>query len=179
MAHMANPMKSRKKSRQPVAARVAPPKVKKSQAVASPIQTKKLDIGELSNHLGYFLRRLQVAVFKDFIRRLAPLKLRPAQYSVLLVIKANPGRAQAAIGETLNIERARLVRLLHELERRRWISRRESAVDARSHSLYLTNEGENALARIKTLTSLHEAEMAKFVGSERRMLLMDLLKDFG
>jgi DNA-binding MarR family transcriptional regulator len=150
---------------------------KLAPALVSPLQTEMLELGPLNGHLGYFLRRLQIAVFKDFIRTLAPMKLRPAQYSVLAVIEANPGRSQAAIGEALNIERARLARLLHELERRKWIERRAS--DGRSHSLFLTSEGERALLRIKGLAKRHEAQMAAFVEPRRRMLLMDLLKDFG
>src|SRR5215475_2230272 len=76
----------------------------------------QLKLGALDGHLGYFLRRLQVSVFKDFIRTLAPMDVRPAQYSVMLLIEANPGRSQAAIGQALDIERARLARLLHGLE---------------------------------------------------------------
>ena len=150
---------------------------KLAPAVVSPLQTEMLQLGALNGHLGYFLRRLQIAVFKDFIRTLAPMKLRPAQYSVLVVIAANPGRSQAAIGQALNIERARLARLLHELERRRWIERRAS--DGRSHSLFLTSEGEKALIRIRGLAERHEAQMAAFVEPRRRVLLIDLLKDFG
>lgn len=146
---------------------------------ASLEQTDKLKLGALNGHLGYFLRRLQVAVFKNFIRTLAPMDVRPAQYSVLLLIEANPGRSQAAIGQALDIERARLARLLHVLEGRRWIERRASAGDGRSHSLFLTREGEKALARIKSLTARHEAWLTAFVGSKRRTILMDLLKDFG
>ena len=56
--------------------------------------------------------------------RSAPVDVRPAQYSVLVLIAANPGRSQAVIGKALNIERARLARMLHELERRQWIERR-------------------------------------------------------
>ena len=54
-----------------------------------------LDIGLLNEHLGYFIRRLQVWVFQDFIRTLAPVDIRPAQYSVLVVIAANPGLSQS------------------------------------------------------------------------------------
>src|SRR5262245_21742133 len=79
--------------------------------------TQRLALGELRDHLGYLVRRLQVGIFQDFIRTLAPMDVRPAQYSVLLVIAANRGRSQAAIGRALGIERARLARLLHELER--------------------------------------------------------------
>jgi len=138
-----------------------------------------LELGQLNNHLGYFLRRLQIWVFKDFIETLRVMKVRPAQYSVLLIIEANPGRTQAAIAQSLSIERARLARLLHELERRKWISRRASGGDARSHSLYLTRDGERALERIKVLARRHEAQLASYIGQKRRQQLMDLLREFG
>ena len=142
-------------------------------------QTDQLKLGTLDGHLGYFLRRLQVSVFKDFMRTLAPMDVRPAQYSVLLLVEANPGRSQAAIGQALDIERARLARLLHGLEGRGWIERRAADGDGRSHSLYLTRGGEKALVRIKALTARHEAWLAEVLGSKRRLLLMDLLKEFG
>jgi len=107
------------------------------------------------------------------------MKVRTAQYSVLLIIEANPGRSQAAIGQTLGIERARLARLLHELERRKWISRHASGSDARKHSLYLTADGEKALAKIKSLAEQHEAQLAEYVGPKRHIQLIDLLRDFG
>jgi DNA-binding MarR family transcriptional regulator len=138
-----------------------------------------LDLGELNDHVGYFVRRLQVAVFTDFITRLAPLKVRPAQYSVLVLIAANPGRSQAVIGQALQIERARLARLLHELEGRGWVERRRSSQDGRSHSLFVTAAGTKALARIKTLTARHEQTMTAFIGPERRAVLLKLLREFG
>ena len=137
----------------------------------------KLALGALDGHLGYFLRRLQVAVFQDFIRTLAQVDVRPAQYSVLLIIEANPGRSQAAIGQALHIERARLARMLHELERRSWVERRDG--DGRTHSLFLTDGGVAALAKIKALAARHEQQLAEMVGPKRRKLLMDLLREFG
>ena len=154
--------------------RTAVAKTKNGRPAAS---VEKLALGQLNHHLGYFLRRLQIWVFQDFIQTLRPMKVRPAQYSVLLIIEANPGRSQAAIGQTLGIERARLVRLLHELERRKWVSRRASGSDARSHSLHLTADGEKALVKIKSLAKQHEAQLAEFVGPKRHWQLMDLLLD--
>jgi DNA-binding MarR family transcriptional regulator len=152
---------------------------RKPAAKAIQLQDQALQLGVLNGHLGYFVRRLQVAIFKDFIRVLTSMKLRPAQYSVLVLVEANPGSSQAAIGRALNIERARLARLLHELERRKWVKRRIASGDGRSHSLFLTGYGEKALARIKTLAARHESELAAAIGHKRRMLLMDLLRDFG
>ncbi len=140
---------------------------------------KTLALGVLDQHLGYMLRRLQLWVFQDFIETLRPLKVRPAQYSVLLIISANAGRSQAAIGQRLGIERARLARMLHELERRKWVTRRANGSDARSHSLYLTPDGEQALVKITRLAQRHEAQLASHVGPKRHGKLMALLRDFG
>ena len=139
----------------------------------------RLDFGELNEHVGYFLRRIQVAVFKNFIRTLAPMDVRPAQYSVLVLIASNPGRSQSAIGQALNIERARLARMLHELERRNWIERRAAPDDRRSHSLFLTATGEKALVRIRALAAKHEAYMVEVLGTKRHDILLDLLREFG
>ena len=88
---------------------------------------KALDLDVLNGHLGYFIRRLQVWVFQDFIRTLATIDIRPAQYSVLVVIAANPGISQSDLADTLGIERARLVRLLDKLEKRGLTQRLEFA----------------------------------------------------
>src|SRR5262249_16053182 len=90
---------------------------------------------------------------------------------------ANPGRSQAAIGQALHIERARLARMLHELERRSWVERRDG--DGRTHSLFLTDGGVAALAKIKALAARHEQQLAEMVGPKRRKLLVDLLGEFG
>jgi hypothetical protein len=45
----------------------------------------------LDGHLGYFVRRIQVWVFHDFIRTLKRIDVSPAQFSVLVVISANRG----------------------------------------------------------------------------------------
>jgi DNA-binding MarR family transcriptional regulator len=159
--------------------RVTDRRIAERDSAVAPDQTERLKLGTLDGHLGYFLRRLQIAVFKDFIRTLAPMDVRPAQYSVLLLIEANPGRSQAAIGEALEIERARLARLLHVLEGRGWIERRAADGDGRSYSLYLTRAGDKALARVKALAARHEAWLAELLGSKRRTALLDLMKDFG
>lgn len=136
-----------------------------------------LDIADLNGHVGYFVRRLQVAIFKHFIETLAPMKVRPAQYSVLVLVAANPGSSQAAVGQALGIERARLARMLHELERRKWVERRSR--DGRSHALHLTAAGQKAFKAINALAAHHESQMAQVIGQKRRTRLLELLKEFG
>ena len=136
------------------------------------------DLGHLGEHLGYFVRRAQLWIFQDFIRTLAEVDIRPAQYSVLLVIEANPGLSQATLGQTLGIERARLVRLLDGLEARRFVQRRRSRSDRRSHILSLTPPGRSALDRIRVMADAHEQRLARKVGIRSRKTLLRLLSVF-
>ena len=124
------------------------------------------------------MRRLQVWIFQDFVRTLAPFDIRPAQYSVLVVIAANPGLSQADVAGTLGIERARLVRLLDGLEKRGLIRRQPSPSDRRSHALVLTREGQRDLKRIKALAAEHEANLTERLGAGKRDALLAALREF-
>jgi DNA-binding MarR family transcriptional regulator len=137
----------------------------------------RLDLGELNTHIGYFARRFQVWIFQDLIRELARAEIRISHYSVLAIIEANPGLAQAEVAEAVGIEPARLVRVLDELERRGWIQRMRSATDRRSHALYLTQDGEKAFAHIKNLTRQHETHVIERLGATKYESLMEMLKE--
>jgi DNA-binding MarR family transcriptional regulator len=139
----------------------------------------RFDLGDLNDRLGYFVRRLQVWVFQDFIRTLASLDLRPAQYSVLVVIDANPGLSQADISGLLGIERARIVRLLDKLEKRGLIKREPSPNDRRSHALHLTRDGQKILRRANLLSAEHESRVTDKLGPGKRKLMIDVLREFG
>jgi DNA-binding MarR family transcriptional regulator len=139
---------------------------------------KPLELGVLENHLGYFFRRAQVAVFQDFIRTLADIDISPAQYSVLVVIGANRGPSQADVADFLGIERARLVRMLDHLERRGLTKRLPSSSDRRSHALHLTPGGQKTLKRAKTLATTHETRLVERLGPAHHKLLLEALRDF-
>jgi len=55
------------------------------KASAEPTETGALQMGELSELLGYSLKRAQLKIFEDFLRCVAPLQLTPAQFSVFLL----------------------------------------------------------------------------------------------
>src|ERR1051325_2851785 len=79
---------------------------------------RRLDLGPLPGLIGYALRRAQLAVFHDFLRTMAKLDIRPAQFSVLLLIDVNPGVSQTAISAALGIKTANLAVMLNALEAR-------------------------------------------------------------
>jgi DNA-binding MarR family transcriptional regulator len=141
-------------------------------------KVRDVDYGPLNGHLGYLVRRLQRWIFNDFISTLAPFGLRTAEYSVLLVIEANPGLTQISIANSLGIERARLVHVIDALQRRDYVLRVASKSDRRSHALVLTNHGRSVLKEIKALAMVHEKHVIDRLGPERHRTLLKLLAQF-
>jgi DNA-binding MarR family transcriptional regulator len=135
-----------------------------------------LQLGELSELLGYSLKRAQLKVFEDFLRCVAPLQLTPAQFSVLLLLDKNPGRNQTEIAATLGILRPNFVAMLDAVESRDLCTRVRSANDRRSHILLLTDKGRAVLARAKKLVaSKHEARLNELLGPANRAALLSML----
>ncbi len=135
-----------------------------------------VDLGELSELLGYSLKRAQLKIFDNFIRTVAPLQLTPAQFSVLLLIERNPGRNQTEIAATLGILRPNFVAMLDGLESRGLCARSRSTTDRRSHVLMLTDKGRATLARArKLIATRHEARLNELLGPDNRAALLAML----
>jgi DNA-binding MarR family transcriptional regulator len=150
-------------------------KVRKDTSEATGEQDM-LQLGELSDLLGYVLKRAQLKVFEDFLRCVEPLQLTPAQFSVLILLEKNPGRNQTEIANTLGILRPNFVAMLDGLESRDLCTRMRSTNDRRSHILVLTDKGRAVLQRAKKLVaSKHEARLNEVLGPANRAALLSML----
>jgi DNA-binding MarR family transcriptional regulator len=144
-------------------------------ATARDVRTPAVEVGPLANMVGYALRRAQLAVFDDVIANFADLELRPAQYSVLVLLGKSPGLKQSDVAAALGIQRANFVVLFDGLERRGLARRLSTPNDRRSYALYLTEAGEKVLARANELESRHEARLDAKLGPGGREQLLALL----
>ena len=145
------------------------------RAEARADKAASLDLSALTAIVGYPLRRAQLAVFEDFNRRFAALKLSPAQYSALVVIGANPGRKQSEIAGALGIQRPNFVAMMDELERRRLAERLRTPSDRRSRALALTAAGAALVARARRVQAEQEKEVERLIGREGRERLLAAL----
>jgi DNA-binding MarR family transcriptional regulator len=137
-----------------------------------------VSVERLTGLAGYLIRQAQLWVFQDFNETLAPLDIHPAQYSILAVIRENPGLSQMALSQVLGIVRSGVVPLLDGLESRRLLKRTASASDRRSHALYLTAEGNALLNRADALVQQHENRLIQKVGARGHKQLVQILKVF-
>jgi DNA-binding MarR family transcriptional regulator len=139
------------------------------------VPAPSVDLGPLAGMIGYALRRAQLAVFDEVIANFAELDLRPAQYSVLVLLGHTPGLKQSDVAAALGIQRANFVVLFDGLERRGLARRSAAPNDRRSYALYLTQEGESVLARANALEATLEARLDAKLGPGGRARLLELL----
>jgi DNA-binding MarR family transcriptional regulator len=130
----------------------------------------------VTNIVGYRLRRAQIAVFQQFSARFDDYQLRPAEYSALALIEANPGSKQIEIAKALGIKRANFVALINGLAARGLVERRLPADDRRSQALHLTVQGAEQMRVFNAVQADFEAHcVEKLGGLAARNQLMDLL----
>lgn len=135
----------------------------------------EISLGPLAGYVGFMLRRIQTAVFSDLIASLGELELRPAQYTLLEVIDANPGLRQSEAAAALGIQKANFVALVHELERRSLLRRQRSSADRRSYALHLEARGRRVLQEARDMHDAQESRLAARLGTRDRERLLALL----
>ncbi len=136
---------------------------------------RKLNLGPLTEYVGYALRRAQLATVARFLGALQDVDLRPTQFAVLTVIKENPGVRQSEVCAALGIQKANFVPLLNKLQRRGLAVRKAGISDRRSSALHLTPDGEALLQRARALHDTYESGIADRLGSRGRNQLLELL----
>src|SRR5436190_5617058 len=108
-----------------------------------------LDYDVLDELLGYRLRRAQVAMFIAFHEATKGMDITPPRFTALVVVGANPGMSQTALGNVLGIARSGAMLLTDWFEDRALVERRHLPNDGRAWGLHLTRKGESVVERMK------------------------------
>lgn len=136
---------------------------------------ENLDLGALSELLGFHLRMAQVSMHRDFTATLAPLDLTQRQWAVLQLIAANPGVSQAELATTLDTDRATMMATIDRLDERGFLLRERSKADRRRSELRLTLRGRAMLNDAQRSIDKHENRFhSLFSDSELETLLAAL-----
>jgi DNA-binding MarR family transcriptional regulator len=126
--------------------------------------------------LAFLLVQLGFETGRQFGERLGPLGLEPRQAGMLIRLAVNEGESQQVIADQLGLTATRMVFLVDELESLGLVERRRNPADRRSHALYLTAAGRQMLARVRTVTSEHEARLAAGLTGGEHGQLISLLR---
>jgi DNA-binding MarR family transcriptional regulator len=131
--------------------------------------------GPLTDYIGYALRRAHMSTVAGFVDALKEVDLRPTQFGILTLIHENPGIRQTEVCAALGLQKANLVPLLNELQRRGFAVRKAGVADRRSSALHLTPQGAATLQRARELHATWDTRLAARLGARGRDQLLALL----
>ncbi len=126
---------------------------------------------ELGEFPGYLMARLGDASRKRFHKALEPEGLHPRHFGVMTMVAAQPGMSQQQLHEKTAIDPSSMVTVIDELQARGLAERRQDPDDRRARTIYLTEQGERTLQRIRGLAAELQREFfAALTARERRDL---------
>ena len=104
-----------------------------------------MDAAFLQSLLGYNARRASLAIIEQFHVDMANFDLRPVDFSVLSLIRHNPGTTSRQLCQALNILPPNMVVFLKNFEKRQLVNRAPHPTDGRAMGLTLTESGETLM----------------------------------
>lgn len=146
--------------------------MKKSEAS----DTAVLELGMLGDLVGYRIRLLQIAAFKDFEEITTGFGTAPRYFGLLSIIEANPGQQQSRLAEAIHLVRSSLVPILDKLEAEKLVERRASSTDRRSKGVWLTPQGKKVLDKLRPLVAEHEKRLTSSLTAAEKKLFLKLLR---
>ena len=133
---------------------------------------------DLDGLLGYRIELAHLVAIEDARQALANYGLTPAKLTALLLIRANPGCDQTALGRALSVNRSSAMKLVNVLVDRGLIERRPGR-DLRTNALHLLPGGEERVTEMLEALRESDRRLAANLTPAERTTLMTLLKKLG
>jgi DNA-binding MarR family transcriptional regulator len=130
---------------------------------------------ELLRSTVFLLKKLGEAARAESVAGYVRAGFSPYHHSVLALLAEGARETQAAIAETLGLDRSQLVGILDELEEKGLVERRRDPNDRRRHVVTMTSDGKRTLARQRALVKEIDADFLTPLSPTQRATLHDLL----
>jgi DNA-binding MarR family transcriptional regulator len=111
-----------------------------------------------------------------FAARMQAIDLTPPLVGVLRFLARNPRSTQRELAEAIGMPASRLVAMIDELERRKFVGRVRDDEDRRSHRITLTAGGEAELTIIAKAAREHKNELLAALSPEEQEQLAGFLQ---
>ncbi|MCW2787293.1 MAG: hypothetical protein JWP74_3810 [Marmoricola sp.] len=129
----------------------------------------------VAHHEGLVLFKLASWVQASIDAALAPEGLKQRHYSTLSVLRDKGPWAQHAVAAKLRIDKATMVSVINELERRGFVGRERAPEDKRHYKIWVTDEGKTWLSRAEKLITRVEDDLFSPLSTAQRRELLALM----
>ncbi len=134
-----------------------------------------LDQSRLTTLVGYAASRAAIELRKAFGRHLGPLGLKVLDYSIMVLVAANPEVNQKQLGEALDVSAPNMAIAIDRLVEAGWAERVRSTRDRRAMLIHLTRAGRDLLQRAEKIAATMEQGPLRGLSPAERALLVELL----
>ena len=138
--------------------------------------SEELHTAHLEALLGYNTRRAALHIIGAFMQNMAEFDLRPAEFSVLSLIRHNPGITSRQLCAALSILPPNLVVILKQFEKRGLIARKPHPTDGRAIGLSLTDKGDTLVAAAEEVSASSDLSSTQTLTAAERKTLTRLLQ---
>ena len=145
------------------------------EAAAKDAAEPGLNTSRLTYLVGYAATRASIQLRKAFAKHLGPLQLKVVDFSILVLVAANPSLNQKQLGAALGLSPPNLAVLLDKLAERDLVERVRGTVDRREQQLHLTPAGRELTARAEAIAATMENDSLRMLSDAERALLIELL----
>ena len=115
-------------------------------------------------------------MFRDISRTLKETGVTPGEFSLLTMLRANPGINSITLTRIYQIDKATLSLSIKRLQKRRLLSSKRNASDRRFYALALTSQGRALLRRVTRHIEKQERTMDTVLKPGERGRLLDVLE---
>lgn len=134
-----------------------------------------LDLRRLEHLMGLKTSLVDARLRRAFHRGMKDLRLRPVDFTILLLLAANDGVSQKTLCRALDISAPGLAVILDRLQARRLLVRARSETDRREHRLSLTEAGRKLALEAEARSHELEREVMAPLSAEEQAQLAALL----
>jgi DNA-binding MarR family transcriptional regulator len=130
---------------------------------------------DLSDSPGFLIRRLQQVAVSIFIESLREFGVTPLQYTMLRVVRQNPGIDQARLASRAVLDTSTVMDVLRRLEARNLLCRKVGKEDRRTRTIKLTKRGVDLLDKAEPHVSSSRANLLAPLSKEERGQLLTII----
>jgi len=135
-----------------------------------------LDTAGIDHLLGFRLALAEVSTRRVFQRHVGmPFKLRPVEFTLLMLLRANPGATPKRLAQALRLSPPNVTVLVDRLAARDLVQRQRSPDDGRATILQLTAAGVERAERSHQASRTMEDGLLQALTPGERALLAELL----
>lgn len=151
--------------------------LKKAGLKVEEAPTAELGLSEcLLDRTGFLLNKAAHRIKEAYEERLGPLGLAGKHYGVLSVLEERGSITQHEIGKCVYVDRTTMVGIIDDLEKKGLVERKEHPTDRRSHAVYLTGKGKEALSKAHHLASSVDKRFLGCLSAKEQKELRQILR---